>query len=462
MNRVTRACTWFSRLAILALVVAGLVSQVRPVAQSLPAGQHWVGTWGTALMARVPAGERPAPGHLAQPSDVPTDAAVTQPLQSSALQFSNQTLRQVVHVSLGGEQVRVVFSNRYGTAPLAIGAAHVALRDKDASIVAGSGRPLTFAGSPTASISGGAMLVSDPVKLSVPALADLVVDLYLPGDSAASKSPVTLHPAAWQTNYLSRTGNHAGSVTFPVQATTAFNRGGLPSSSWFYLARVEVMAPAGTGAVVAFGDSITDGTASGLDTNNRWPDHLARRLAREKIPMAVINAGIGGNRVLDEGAGPSALSRIDRDVLAQPGITHVVFLEGINDIGGAREKPTPSAADIIAGHKQVIELAHARGLKIIGATLTPYEGANYYTAEGEAKRQALNEWIRTSKAYDGVIDFDAAIRDPGRPARTLPKYDPGDHLHANGDGYRVMAEAIDLGLFRAKAGAGKRTTAATR
>ena len=345
MSRVARACSRFSLVAVLALTAAGPIGEARLRAQGIPAGQHWVGTWGTALMARVPAGERPAPGHLAQPSDVPTNAAVTQPLQSSALQFSNQTLRQVVHVSLGGEQVRVVFSNRYGTTPLAIGAAHVALRDKDSSIVAGSGRPLTFAGSPTASISGGAMLVSDPVKLTVPALADLVVDLYLSGDTAASKSPATIHPAAWQTNYLSETGNHAGAVTFPVQATTAFNRGGMPSSTWFFLARVEVLAPTGAGAVVAFGDSITDGTASGLDTNNRWPDHLARRLAREKIPMAVINAGIGGNRVLDEGAGPSALARIDRDVLAQPGITHVIFLEGINDIGGAREKPTPSAAE---------------------------------------------------------------------------------------------------------------------
>jgi lysophospholipase L1-like esterase len=439
---------WLVGSALFATMVLG---EARVPAQAPPPGQHWVGTWATALMARVPAGERPGPGHLAQPSDVPTNAAVTQPLQSSALQFNNQTLRQIVRVSLGGDQIRVVFSNRYGTSPLAVGAAHVALRDKDASIVAGSSRPLTFAGSPTASISGGAMLVSDPVRLTVPAIADLVVDLYLPGDTAASKSPATIHPAAWQTNYVSQTGNHSGSANFPVQATTTFNRGGLPSSTWFYLARVEVLASAQAGAVVAFGDSITDGTASGLDTNNRWPDHLARRLVRDKMPMAVLNAGIGGNRVLDEGAGPSALARIDRDVLAQPGITHLIFLEGINDIGGAREKPSPSAADVIAGHRQVIELARARGLKVIGATLTPFEGANYYTTEGEAKRKALNDWIRTSKMYDGVIDFDAAIRDPQRPTRTLPQYDPGDHLHANGDGYRVMAEAIDLALFKAGA-----------
>lgn len=291
------------------------------------------------------------------------------------------------------------------------------------------------------------MLVSDPVTLTVPALADLAIDLYLPGDTASSTSPVTLHPAAWQTNYVSRGGNHAGATDFPVQATTTFTRGGLPSSSWFYLARVEVLAPAHAGAIAVLGDSITDGTASGLDTNNRWPDHLARRLARQQIPLAVLNLGIGGNRVLDEGQGPSALARFDRDVLAQPGITHLVFLEGINDIGGAGEKPTPSAADVIAGHRQVIEMARARGLMVFGGTLTPFEGAAYYSATAEAKRQAVNEWIRTSKMYDAVIDFDAALRDPSRSTRILPQYDPGDHLHPNPVGYRAMADGIGLPIF---------------
>lgn len=429
------------------LIATGLAGQSRLAAQGPPAGQHWVGTWATALMARVPAGVRPAPGQLAQPSDVSTDAPVTQPLQSSALQFKNQTLRQIVRISLGAEHMRVVFSNRYGTAPLAIGAAHVALRDKDAAIVPGSGRPLTFAGRSSASIAGGATLVSDPVALTVPALADLAIDLYLPGDTAASTSPVTLHPAAWQTNYVSRAGNHSGAMDFPVQAKTTFNRGGLPSSSWFFLARVEVLAPLQAGAIVVLGDSITDGTASGLDTNSRWPDHLARRLARQQIPLAVLNLGIGGNRVLDEGQGPSALARVDRDVLAQPGITHLVFLEGVNDIGGAGEKPTPSATDIIAGHRQVIEMGRARGLTVLGGTLTPFEGAAYYSAAAESKRQAVNEWIRTGKMYDGVIDFDAALRDPSRPTRILPQYDPGDHLHPNPVGYRAMADGIGLPIF---------------
>lgn len=435
-------------VAVVGLSIAtDLARDSRTLAQGPPAGPHWVGTWATALMARVPAGERPAPGQLAQPSGVPTDAPVTQPLPSSALQFKNQTLRQIVRVSLGGEQLRVVFSNRYGTTPLEVGAAHVALRDKDAAIVSSSGRVVTFAGKPTARIAGGATLVSDPVALTVPALADLAIDLYLPGDTAASSSPVTLHPAAWQTNYVSRTGNHAGAADFPVQATTTFDRNGLPSSSWFFLARVEVLAPAQAGAIAVLGDSITDGTASGLDTNSRWPDHLARRLSRQQIPLAVLNLGIGGNRVLDEGVGPSALSRLDRDVLAQPGLTHLIFLEGINDIGGAGEKPSPSAADIIAGHRQVIEMARARGLRVLGGTLTPFEGAAYYSAAAEAKRQAVNEFIRTSKMYDAVLDFDFALRDPSRPTRILPQYDPGDHLHPNPVGYRAMADGIGLPVF---------------
>jgi lysophospholipase L1-like esterase len=207
------------------------------------------------------------------------------------------------------------------------------------------------------------------------------------------------------------------------------------------------MASDRAGAIVALGDSITDGTQSGNDTNNRWPDHLARRLAQRNIRMGVLNVGIGGNRVLADGAGANALARIDRDVLSQPGATHVIVLEGINDIGQARDKPSPTSAEIIAGHRQLIEFAHARGLKIYGATLTPFEGANYRTPQGEAKRQAVNQWIRTSGMYDAVIDFDAAIRDPDRPTKQLPQYDPGDHLHANADGYRAMANAIDLALF---------------
>jgi lysophospholipase L1-like esterase len=220
------------------------------------------------------------------------------------------------------------------------------------------------------------------------------------------------------------------------------------TGAWFLLARVEVAAASGAGAVVAFGDSITDGARSTADMNSRWPDYLARRLAaRGGSPIAVLNAGISGNQVLGDGAGVSALARFDRDVLMQTGVTHVIVMEGINDIGLARANPSPSAADLIAGHKQLIERARARGLKVYGATLTPFEGAFYYTAEGEAKRQALNQWIRTSGAYDAVIDFDQVTRDPSAPTKFLPAHDSGDHLHPGDAGYKAMGEAIDLKLF---------------
>jgi lysophospholipase L1-like esterase len=333
---------------------------------------------------------------------------------------------------------------------LTIGAAAVALRDKDAAIVPQSKRVLTFGGAARATVPAGAILLSDPVELVAPDFADLAIDLFLPDDTTAMKSPITTHPASWQTNYVSPPGNFAGVATLPVQTTTAYRRNndGLATATWFFLARVEVQAPRQAGAIVAIGDSITDGTASTIDTNNRWPDHLARRLAKAGIRMAVLNAGIGGNRVLTDGNGPSALARFDRDVIAQTGVTHVVVLEGINDIGQARQNASPSAADLIAAHQQMIARARARGLKVYAATLTPFEGANYWTPEGEAKRQALNDWLRTSKAYDAVFDFDAAVRDPSHPTKALPQYDPGDHLHLNAAGYAAMANTIDLKLFR--------------
>ena len=325
--------------------------------------------------------------------------------------------------------------------PLLVGAAHVALRTKDAAIDPKSDRALAFGGSPTATIAAGAVVVSDPVSLSVPAFADLAIDAYLPGDTAASPSPLTMHAGAQQTNYVSTDGNHAGAADLPVATTT---------QAWFFLARVEVAAPDQAGTVVAFGDSITDGTRSTPDINSRWPDHLAKRLAAANMKMGVLNQGIAGNRVLCDGAGVSALARFDRDVLVQPGVTHVVVLESINDIGIGRSSPLPSAVDLIAAHRQLIERAHAHGLRIYGATLTPFEGAAYATPEGEAKRQAVNEWIRTGKAYDGVIDFDAAVRDAAAPAKIQQQFNPGDNLHMNDAGYKAMADAINLGLFTRK------------
>jgi lysophospholipase L1-like esterase len=344
-----------------------------------------------------------------------------------------------VRTSIGGNRVRVVLSNAFGTAPIQIGAGHVALRDKDSTVVTSSVKPLTVSGASSFSVLAGATVVTDPVELSVAPVSDLVIDLYVPGDLGISPSPVTTHNGASQTNFVSETGNHSGVTTLPVNAR---------SGAWFMLARVEVMAPVGTGAVVTFGDSITDGARSTADMNNRWPDQLARRLAARKgTGVAVLNAGISGNRVLGDGAGVSALARFDRDVLMQTGVTHVVVMEGINDIGIARNNPSPTAEDLIAGHKQLIDRAHARGLKIYGATLTPYEGAAYYTPEGEAKRQALNTWIRSSGSYDGVIDFDMITRDPAAPTKFLPAYDSGDHLHPGDAGYKAMGDAVDLALF---------------
>jgi lysophospholipase L1-like esterase len=349
-----------------------------------------------------------------------------------------------VHTTFGGDRLRVVFSNAFGTAPLTLGAAGIALRDKGSAIVAASARPLLFAGQATTTIPAGATMVSDAVNLSATPMSDLAIDVFLPSDTAMWPSPLTIHGGAFETNFVSASGNHVGEPAFANSTTVP---------SWFLLARVEAMAPANASAIVTLGDSITDGTRSTPGTNSRWPDVLARRLqaAAATRHLSVLNAGIAGNRVLSEANaafGINVLARFDRDVLAQPGVRYVVVLEGINDIGLAGRSPSPSAAELIAGHLQMIERAHVRGLKIIGATLTPFEGAAYYTPEGETKRQALNTWIRTSKAYDGVIDFDAVIRDPAQTTKFLPMFNSGDSLHPNDAGYRAMGEAVDLGLFR--------------
>jgi lysophospholipase L1-like esterase len=405
---------------------AGLVAQA-------PRGEHWVGTWATAVVPRPQAAAGAAPGR-----------------GGALLNFNNQTLREVVHVSLGGGRVRVVLSNAFGTSPLPIGAAAVALRQKDSTIAAGSNRPLTFSGDAATTIPAGAVAVSDPVTLAVPALADLVIDVFLPGDTAASPSPLTTHASALQTNYLSAPGNHAGATDFPVAGTT---------QAWFFLSTVEVSAPASVGAVVTFGDSITDGTLSTPDTNNRWPDHLARRLlmpagGSKPQPMGVLNEGIAGNRVLTDFIGPNALSRFDRDVLALSGVTHVILLEGINDLGLA-DGQLPTAAEIVAGHRQLVARAHAHGIKVVAGTVLPFEGTNlgaiapnYYSEEKDTRRQAINQLIRTGGFYDGVVDFEAAVRDQAQPRQLLAKFKGADNLHLNDTGYRAMADAVSLALLR--------------
>jgi lysophospholipase L1-like esterase len=422
------------RMKRLAAVLALALLAGPPLAGQGTSRPHWVGTWMTSVIGRPPYVATRAPA--TQPGGAPAPPA------AARMTFpNNQTLRQIVHTTLGGDRVRVILSNVFNAAPLTIGAAHVAVRAKDAAIVAGTGRVLMFSGVATTTIPAGAIVVSDPVALGVPPFADLAIDLYLPDD--AEGRTMTVHRGALQTSYLVA-GNHAGEADWPTAATI---------NSWYYLQAVEVAAPERTPVVVAAGDSITDGSGSTADSNNRWPDHFARRLAEQHkgAKIAVLNAGIGGNRVLSEGtpeSGINILARFDRDVLMRSGVTHVVVMEGINDIGNARESARPSAEELIAAHKQLIERAHDRGLKIIGATLTPFEGAAYYTAIGEAKRQAVNEWIRVGRAYDGVIDFDLAVRDAAQPKKFVPEYDRGDHLHPSDAGYRAMANAIQLGLFK--------------
>jgi lysophospholipase L1-like esterase len=412
-----------------------------------PPSEHWVGIWSTAETWRAPAVPVP-PGApplvssgAAPPATLPAAGRGTPP---DPVQFNGQTLRQVVHTTSGGGRLRVVFSNAFGTAPITVGAAGIALRDEDAAIVAGSARPLTFSGQATTTIPAGATMISDAVTLTTAPMSDLAIDLFLPSNTATWPSPLTYHGGAVQTSYVSASGNHVGDATLSNPTTVA---------SWFLLERVEAASPSNAAAIVTFGDSITDGTRSTPNTNSRWPDVLAKRLQANPATkhLSVLNAAIAGNRVLAEANavfGINALARFDRDVLAQPGVRFVTVLEGINDIGMPREPSMPSAAELIAGYQQLIERAHEHGLKIFGATLTPFEGAAYFTPEGETKRQTINTWTRTSKAFDGVIDFDAVIRDPAHPTKFLPAFNSGDNLHPNDAGYKAMGEAIDLGLFK--------------
>lgn len=376
--------------------------------------EQWVATWSAAL-------HQPNPG----------------PPGLTNLGFNNQTLRQIVHTSIGGEQVRVRLST-FGAAALGIGAAHIALRDAGAAIVPGSDRTVTFGGQPSIVIPTGAVVLSDPVELDVPALSDVAVSVFV----TESTGPATWHFVALQTSYISPPGDFTASADMPVAATT---------QAWFWLAGVDVIASKQTGGVVAFGDSVTDGTRSTPDTNNRWPDHLARRLMAQpgNHRMGVLNEAISGNKLLHDGIGPNGLARFDRDVLTQTGVTHVIVLLGNNDILFVFSPADLVTVDqIIQGHRQLIARAHARGLKIYGGTLTPFGGFVLSSSLKEEMRENVNDWIRVSGEYDEVIDFDEVLRDPTHPTRLLPLYDSGDHLHPNDLGYEAMANAIDLALFK--------------
>lgn len=404
-----------------------------PVASPIPGErdwqrEHWVGSWTAGV-------------HVASPG-------MGEEFPSQIFDLGGLTLRQIVRLSLGGEQVRVRLSNIYGEQPVTIGAAHVALRDAGERIDGASDRAVTFSGLPSITMPAGAIVLSDPIDLAVPQLTELAISLYFP-EPATSR---TVHSLAFQTNYLSGKGDFTADVTLPVETEL---------QNWLFLTGVDVAVSEPTGAIVCLGDSITDGAFSTSDTNRRWPDFLADRLGSSSQPMlGVLNQGIGGNMVLSDAppefafVGPSALARFDWEVLAMPGVSHLIVFEGINDIGlptmlGMTEGHVTAEA-LIAGLRQLAERAHEHGIIAYGATITPFAGTeNYYTPEGDATRQTVNEWIRTSGVYDAVIDFDAIVRDPAHPERLLPDYDGGDHLHINDAGFQAMAEGIDLALFQA-------------
>lgn len=361
----------------------------------------------------------------------------------------DQTVRQVARISLGGDRLRIAFSNEYGKLPLVIGAVHVAIAGANGDTVAGSDHTLTFGGKPGITVPPGAPAVSDPVAMHVDPLSSLAVSLYLPEITPTS----TWHNDARQTAYIA-TGNATGDATL---------RSAQPMVARVFLAGIEVDATADARTLVTFGDSITDGDGSTLDGNNRWPDILAERLTLAGAHLGLANEGISGARILRDRMGDNALARFDRDVLGQPNVGTVVLMMGINDVGWPdtllvpKGEPAPAAQDVIAGYQQLIDRAHAHGLRIVGATLTPFEDTfhgtplfGYYSEEKETKREALNDWIRAPGHFDGVIDFDKLARDPANPKHIQAQFDKGDHLHPNPAGYKAMAESIDLGMVGAK------------
>jgi lysophospholipase L1-like esterase len=386
-----------------------------------PTGElHWIATW-TASAQPLWAGDFPLPTHV-------------------PFNFWNQTVRQTARISVGGRRVRIQLSNAYGTAPLAIGAAHLAWAGQGADIVDGTDRPITFSGRRSITIPPGAPALSDPVDLDVAARQRVSVSLYLPHPTA----PSTFHWDGRQTAYVGAGDQTANASITPESTLT----------SRVFLSAILVDAPSTTRTVVALGDSITDGAGAAMDRDTRWPDFLAARLADKQV--AVLNAGISGARLLQDKMGDNALARFDRDVLSQPGIASVIVLIGINDISWNRMAFAPDdgaaeAEQLIAGYRQLIARAHARNVRIVGATLTPFEGAlkdtplvGYYTADKERVRQSVNQWIRHGGEFDDVVDFDALLRDPAHPTRLLSAYDCGDHLHPGDAGNKVMADAVDI------------------
>jgi lysophospholipase L1-like esterase len=379
---------------------------------------HWVGTWASSPQLADARNALPSPG------------------------LANSTLRQVVHVTIGGKTIRVRFSNAFGTTPLTLSSVHVAQAREGGKVLPESDKALSFHGQPSVTIPPGAFWLSDPVDFDLAPLSDLAVTIYL--ESAPAE--ITTHPGSRTISYL-QSGNVVSAAEMPAAAKV---------EHWYFLNGVDVVAPNSAAAIVALGDSITDGAKSTTNMNGRWPDAFARRLQADKSTanIGILNEGIGANRLLREGVGPNVLARLDRDVLAQTGARWLIVLEGINDIGTSQR--TPTAAGIISAYEQIIQRAHARGMLVYGATILPFAGAAYFNPEGETDRQTVNNWIRTSCEFDAVIDLDLAARDPENPTHLSQAADSGDHLHPADQGYKLLAEAIDLRLF-AKSGPPKRS-----
>jgi lysophospholipase L1-like esterase len=402
----------FARRAMFVFVSLLLLLTQFAVAQAPNTQERWLATWGTALQ---------------------------QPAATGA--FSNQTVRMFARVSVGGKRVRLQLSNLYGTTPIVLGPVHVALHGQGSAIVNGSDRAVLFSGKDTVKIAAGAFAVSDPVNLDVPSLGDVAISVYVPEGTPSGPRQGT----ALRTNYVA-----AGNLTSAAELPTA-----TMMNAWIWISGLEVMATADSGAIVVLGASSAAGTTSTPNTNRSWPSVLAARLQANASTknLSVINMGIPGNKVLEDttNAGVGALARFDRDVLAVAGVKWLMLFEGTNDVGGvARNPQSMTPDDLIAAYKQMIERAHAHGIKVIGCTLNPFQGMAYYTEQSEATRLAVNKWILTSGAFDAAIDFDVVTRDPANPKQLNPPFNNGDHLHPNDAGYKVMAETIDLSIFSRK------------
>ncbi len=405
------------RLAIFVMLLAWVPAGSGTEPQkSTQKNLSWVGTWASSPQLGDDKNGPPSPG------------------------FEDSTLRQIVHVSVGGSRLRVRFSNAFGTTALTIPSAHIALAGEASKIQPETDRPITFHGQESVTIPAGALMVSDPLNFHLPPLSSLTITIYL-------KQPpegITAHPGSRTTSFV-QSGNTVSAPDMHNAAST---------DHWYFINGVDVEASRSAAAVVILGDSITDGRGSTANKNDRWTDGLARRLLANKRTnhVGVLNQGIGGNRLLRDGLGPNTLARLDRDVLAQTGVRWLIVLEGINDIGTrvstkTKNEEAATADDMIAAYQQIILRAHAHNIRVYGATILPFGDSFYFTPDGEADRQKVNQWIRASGAFDGVIDFDQVTRDPAAPSHLAAASDSGDHLHPGAAGYRIMSDSVDLGLF---------------